>query len=64
MKNMLIAATVVGAAVAGVILYLQKQNKNRTMLEGGNIRRAARDAYDTVNAGIGSLERPGQHAMG
>lgn len=61
---MLIAATVAGAAVAGVILYLQSLNKDRTMLEGGNIKRAAKDAYDTMNAGIGRLERPGQHAMG
>lgn len=61
---MFIAATVAGAAVAGLILYLQKLNKDRNLLDSGNIKRAAKDAYDTMNEGIGSLERPGQHAMG
>jgi hypothetical protein len=59
MKNMLLTATVVGAAIAGLALYLQKnsQPKNKAM-------DAAKDAYQTMNDGIGKLERPAYHAMG
>ena len=56
---MLLTATVVGAAIAGLALYLQKksQPKNKAL-------DAANNAYQTMNEGIGKLERPAYHAMG
>ncbi|HET7897997.1 MAG TPA: hypothetical protein VFL47_10015 [Flavisolibacter sp.] len=59
MKTILIAATAVGAVVAGLILYLQGsvESKNK-------IANAANDAYRGMNNGLGQLERPAQHAMG
>ncbi len=62
MKNILIAAVIVGAAGAGLILYLNKRNNNAT--PSNTIKDAATDAYKTMNAGIGKVERLGQHAMG
>jgi hypothetical protein len=59
MKKMLIAATAVGAAVAGMILYFGKKESNRNQ-----IKNAAKDAYSTMNDGIGKAERLGQNAMG
>ncbi|GAC1421862.1 MAG: hypothetical protein NVS1B13_20230 [Flavisolibacter sp.] len=61
MKNILIAAAIVGAATAGAILFMQNN------LQGGKsnkIKGAAKNAYDTMNAGIGKIERSGQHSMG
>ena len=60
MKSILITATIVGAVAAGLILYTS--NKNRK--PKNQIKDAATDAYDTMNAGIGKVERLGQHAMG
>jgi hypothetical protein len=60
MKNILIAATIVGAVAAGLILYASSKNKKSK----NQIKDAATDAYDTMNAGIGKVERLGQHAMG
>ena len=59
MKNMLLTATAVAAALAGLILYYQKKNK-----AGNRIEDAAKDAYQTMNEGIGRVERPMQHSMG
>jgi len=59
MKKMLIAATVVGGAVAGMILYFRKKES-----DSNQIKNAAKDAYNTMNDGIGKAERLGQHAMG
>jgi hypothetical protein len=59
MKSMLLTATAVGAAIAGLILYYQRKNKPSNRMLG-----AARDAYSTMNNGIGQLERPAHHAMG
>jgi len=59
MKNMLLTATAVGAAIAGLALYYQKKNKPQNQ-----IKDAAKNAYQTMNEGIGSIERPMQHAMG
>ena len=56
---MLLTATAVAAALAGLILYCQKKNKT-----GNRIEDAAKDAYQTMNEGIGRVERPMQHAMG
>ena len=59
MKSMLLTATAVGAAIAGLILYYQRKNKPSNKVLG-----AAKDAYQTMNEGIGQLERPAHHAMG
>lgn len=59
MKSMLLTATVVGAAITGLILYYQKKNKPANRIED-----AAKDAYQTMNEGIGGIERPAHHAMG
>lgn len=56
---MLLTATAVGAAIAGLILYYQRKNKPSNKVLG-----AAKDAYQTMNEGIGQLERPAHHAMG
>ena len=59
MKKMLMAATAAGAAIAGIILYFGRKNPER-----GKIKRAAKDAYNTLSEGIERAERPGQRAMG
>ncbi len=61
MKSILIAAAIVGAATAGAILFIQNnlQVGNKSRIKG-----AAKNAYDTMNAGIGKVERLGQHSMG
>lgn len=52
--KMLLAAAATGAAIAGIILYLDNQNRRQPARQ---IRGAAREAYDTMNAGIGHVER-------
>ena len=59
MKKMLLSATAVGAAIAGLVLYYQRRNKHRNSIAG-----AAKDAYRIMNDGLGKVERPAQHAMG
>lgn len=59
MKTMLLTVVVLGAAIAGLILYMEEQNKPKTRIQD-----AAEDAYDSMNEAIGSIERPMQHAMG
>ena len=61
MKSILIAATIVAAAGAGLILYLRNRNSGEGSKE---IKDAAKNAYNTMNDGIGKVERLGQHAMG
>jgi hypothetical protein len=60
MKKILIAATAVGTAIAGIILYNRKKNSS----EARQIGHAAKDAYDTMNDGIGKVERNTTHSMG
>ena len=60
MKKILFAATAVGAAIAGIILY----NKRRSNSASGQIENAAKDAYDTMNNGLGKIERNPSHSMG
>lgn len=60
MKKILIAATAVGAAIAGIILY----NRNRNSGEVKKVEHAAKDAYDTMNEGIGTIERNTMNSMG
>ena len=59
MKKMLLSATAVGAAIAGLVFYFQRKNKHRNSIAG-----AAKDAYQIMNEGMGRVERPAQHAMG
>lgn len=58
MSKILIAATTVGAAIAGLILYYGKRNGLRTR----RIRNASNDAYQ--NDGPGTIERNAMHSMG
>lgn len=59
MKKILIAATAVGATIAGLILYNRKRNSGSKQIEN-----AAKDAYDTMNNGLGKIERNPMHSMG
>jgi hypothetical protein len=59
MKKMFLTAAAVGAVIAAMVVYNERKNRPRN-----RIKDAAKDAYDTMNEGIGSVERPFQHAMG
>jgi hypothetical protein len=59
MKKILIAATAVGATIAGLILYNRRRNS-----APNRIKDAAKDAYRTMNDGIGKIERNAMHSMG
>ena len=61
MKKMLIASVAVGAAIAGLIVYSERRNHRKRTNQIGN---AAKDAYKTMNAGIGAVERNALHSMG
>ena len=60
MKNILIFACVAGIASAIAIYFTTEANKS----SGANrIAGAAEDAYDTMNQGIGSVERGTRNAF-
>jgi hypothetical protein len=59
MKSMLIAAATIGAAIAGLILYSEKKKRPENRISD-----AAKDAYQTMNQGIGSIERSTHNAIG
>ena len=59
MKKILIAATAVGATIAGLIIYSRKKNSHPRQIED-----AAKDAYQTMNDGIGKIERGAMHSIG
>lgn len=59
MKKILIAATAVGATIAGIILFNRRRNNGTKQIEN-----AAKDAYNTMNDGIGKVERNTMHSMG
>ncbi len=59
MKKMLITASALGAAIAGLVLYAKRKNKPEN-----KIKDAAKDAYETMNKGLGGIERPAHHSMG
>jgi len=59
MKNILLAATAVGASIAGIILYTRKRNNSTKKIEN-----AAKDAYNTMNNTLGKVERNAMHSMG
>jgi hypothetical protein len=52
MKSMFLSVAVIGAAIAGLILYTEHKNRPRN-----RVLDAADDAYKTMNKGIGSIER-------
>jgi len=54
MKNILIFACIAGIASAIAIYFTTEANKNS---DSNRIAGAAEDAYDTMNKGIGSVER-------
>jgi len=58
MKKIFIAATIVGAAAAGVILYLRRKNDPINRVED-----AAEDAHDVMNKHIGKVERKTDFAL-
>jgi hypothetical protein len=53
MKNMLLASTALGVLVATLIIAFG----NRSKSSGNTIKGAAKDAYQTMNKGIGGIER-------
>lgn len=56
----MIAAAAVGTAIAGIILYNRKRNSGAKQVED-----AAKDAYRTMNDGIGKIEHNNaMHSMG
>ena len=61
MKKILIAATAAGATIAGIILYNRRRNRNNGTKQ---VENAAKDAYNTMNDGIGKVERNTIHSMG
>lgn len=60
MKKILVAATAVGATIAGIMLYNRRRNSNGSR----PIENAAKDAYNTMNNGLGKIERNSIHSMG
>jgi hypothetical protein len=61
MKAILIAASVVGLAAAGLIIYLQKISAAH---DAGGVLNAAPDGNGLISEGMKNMERPSQHAMG
>jgi hypothetical protein len=60
MKSIFLAATAVGTAIAGIILYNRRRSNSGTR----QIENAASDAYQTMNSGLGKIERSTIHSMG
>jgi len=58
MKKIIIAASIVGAAAAGVILYLRKRNSTP-----GQVEDAANDANNIMNKHAKKAERKVNQAM-
>jgi len=61
MKNILIAAVVVGITAAGLILYLRDRVEADD--EFDEVEDAAGDAYTTMNRNIGKAERAVRNAV-
>ncbi len=59
MKSLILTATALGVAIAGLVLYAQRKNKGEN-----RVIDAAKNAYQIMNDGIGKLERPAHHTMG
>jgi hypothetical protein len=52
MKQILLTATAVGATIAAIIIYNRKRSSGSKQVEN-----AAKDAYKTMNYGLGKVER-------
>ena len=61
MKNILIAALVVGVAAAGVILYLN--NKDEVSETWDELSDSAEDAYDKMNSKMTKAKRKAKQAF-
>lgn len=59
MKTMLITATAVGAAIAGLLLYTRRQNSASRVWAD-----AAKDSLRTSSNEFAQLERDPRHTMG
>jgi hypothetical protein len=55
MKKMIIAATAVGTAIAGIILYFGRSSSSKKQIE---------NSPKAENNSLGKAKRLGQHAMG
>ncbi len=62
MKKILIATIIVGAAVAGVLLYMREQLLE-DLDDDDVVTDAANSAYRTMNRNIGRVERTFDHAL-
>ncbi len=58
MKKLFIVASAVGVAIAGLVLYYQRKGGTANSISG-----AAKDAYQTMNNGLGKVERPEHQEM-
>ncbi len=61
MKNILIAALVVGVAAAGVILYLN--NRDELSETWDELSDSAEDAYDKANSKMSNAKRKAKQAF-
>ncbi|MGN6619329.1 MAG: hypothetical protein ACTHJ5_19290 [Ilyomonas sp.] len=61
MKNILIAALVVGVAAAGVILYLN--NRDELSETWDELSDSAEDAYDKANSKMSNAKRKAEQAF-
>lgn len=63
MKSLLITAAIVGAAAAALIIYMSDTNTGASIKGSDNVEGAAEDAYDTMNAHLGNLEKETEKAF-
>jgi hypothetical protein len=61
MKNILITATVLGAAAAGVVLYMR--NRDRVDSAIADVKDNAKNAFRKMNKQYRKAEKNGQQAM-
>lgn len=61
MKNILITASVLGAAAAGVILYMRNRDRVDTAI--GEVKDNARNAFKKMNKHYRRAEKNAQHSM-
>lgn len=63
MKSLLITAAIVGAAAAALIIYMSDSTTGASLKGSDNVEGAAEDAYDTMNAHLGNLEKETERAF-
>ena len=62
MKKLFIATIAIGAAIAGLLLYMQS-DQYAEKKTADDISDAAEDAYDTMNKHIGRAEHAFDHTL-